>query len=108
MDVRFSLSDRDKEKQNYAHCHNSMLGAKWAGFKGGRSLPKFRNAFPSSFDEMAQFDLEAMVDKALSISGRDHLHYVGYSQVLDIVALARTAGLERAGRGEGKDTVGYS
>ncbi|GMR59837.1 hypothetical protein PMAYCL1PPCAC_30032, partial [Pristionchus mayeri] len=33
-----------------------------------------------SFDEMAQFDLEAMVDKALSVSGNDHLHYVGYSQ----------------------------
>ncbi|GMS81342.1 hypothetical protein PENTCL1PPCAC_3517, partial [Pristionchus entomophagus] len=33
-----------------------------------------------SFDEMAQFDLEAMVDKALSISGTSHLHYVGYSQ----------------------------
>ncbi|GMT11554.1 hypothetical protein PFISCL1PPCAC_2851, partial [Pristionchus fissidentatus] len=33
-----------------------------------------------SFDEMAQFDLEAMVDKAMEVSGSNYVHYVGYSQ----------------------------
>lgn len=34
----------------------------------------------SSWDEMAQYDLPAMLEFALNISGKDELHYVGHSQ----------------------------
>lgn len=77
------LSERvfDSAREPVIKRHKIMLTAFCWGLNGPSFLGS-RTYFPSSFDEMAQFDLEAMVDKALSVSGRDHLHYVGYSQVL--------------------------
>ncbi len=36
--------------------------------------------FPFSFDEMAQYDLPAMVNYILKETGYDQIYYVGHSQ----------------------------
>lgn len=36
--------------------------------------------FSHSWDEMAKYDLPAMINYALKVTGESHLHYVGHSQ----------------------------
>ena len=44
----------------------------------------FFPCFFSSWDEMAQYDLPATVDKILSVTGATQLSYVGHSQGCEI------------------------
>ncbi|CAI5453277.1 unnamed protein product [Caenorhabditis angaria] len=60
----------------------------WLGnFRGNTYSKKHKNLKPShsafwewSWDEMAKYDLPAMINKALEVSGQDHLYYMGHSQ----------------------------
>ncbi|XP_022112190.1 gastric triacylglycerol lipase-like [Acanthaster planci] len=50
-----------------------------------------------SWDQMAEFDLPAMVDLALEVSGQDQLYYVGHSQgsLMAFAELSRNKELEK-------------
>uniref|UniRef100_A0A7I4YUB0 Lipase n=1 Tax=Haemonchus contortus TaxID=6289 RepID=A0A7I4YUB0_HAECO len=42
--------------------------------------PKHDKFWQWTWDEMAKYDLEAMIDMALTTSGQEHLYYIGHSQ----------------------------
>ncbi|RCN37564.1 hydrolase, alpha/beta domain protein, partial [Ancylostoma caninum] len=42
--------------------------------------PKHDKFWEWTWDEMAKYDLESMIDKALSVSGQQQLYYIGHSQ----------------------------
>ncbi|CAD6196062.1 unnamed protein product [Caenorhabditis auriculariae] len=60
----------------------------WLGnMRGNTYSMKHKNLKPShsdfwkwTWDEMAKYDLEAMIDKVLQETGNDHLYYMGHSQ----------------------------
>ncbi|KAK6040195.1 hypothetical protein COOONC_22301 [Cooperia oncophora] len=42
--------------------------------------PLFSGFWDFTWDKMAQYDLPAMINQALVVSGQPHVYYVGYSQ----------------------------